>query len=292
MTTEIAEYKPTESALADLAKRYEKVQFDVTTKEGMRSAIEGRAEIRKLRIDLEKKRVEIKAPALAKCTLIDSEARRITAVLVSLEEPIDDQIKFEERKKQEELESKIRAEKERIEAEEKAKRDAQEAELQKQRDEIIAQQAAMRKAEEERLEAERQSRLKIEEEERAARFAREEADRKARAEIEAAEVAARQARQAEDDRLQAEREKIIAANRELEEKQRKEREADAARARIIQQQKDAAEREKQIAAQQKLDGMNLLNHFVLIYGEQPDFKEIGDVIHKWISKKFQAKADK
>jgi hypothetical protein len=48
------------------------------------------AAVRKYRTDLEKKRQEIKAPALAYGKLIDSEAKRITAELLKIEEPLSE----------------------------------------------------------------------------------------------------------------------------------------------------------------------------------------------------------
>ena len=116
MTTAIAEYSPTETALADLRQRYGKVVFDVTTTKGMEDARKGRAEIRGYRTALETKRKEIKAPALERCRLIDDEAKRITAELVALEDPIDELIKAEERRKESERLEKERKERERIEA--------------------------------------------------------------------------------------------------------------------------------------------------------------------------------
>jgi hypothetical protein len=112
MTTAIQEYSATESALSDLANRYKGVVFEVTTTKGMLDARKGRAELRTLRISLEEKRKEIKAPALERCRLIDAEAKRITAELVALESPIDDLIRNEETRKERE-----KAERERIEAE-------------------------------------------------------------------------------------------------------------------------------------------------------------------------------
>lgn len=94
--TSIAEYSKTAVALAELRERYKGVIFDVTTREGMQTAIKGRAELRSYRVALEKTRVEIKAPALKRAQEIDSEARRITAELLALETPIDDQIKADE----------------------------------------------------------------------------------------------------------------------------------------------------------------------------------------------------
>jgi len=102
MTTQIAEYSPTEAALADLRSRYSAVVFDTATTKGMQEAIAGRAEIRGYRLDLEKERVRIKAPALDRCRLIDTEAKRITAELEALETPIDESIKKEQQRKENE----------------------------------------------------------------------------------------------------------------------------------------------------------------------------------------------
>ena len=108
-TTAIAEYSKTEAALADLNTRYSMVVFDVTTTKGMVEAKTARAEIKGYRTDLEKERVRIKAPALEHCKLIDAEAKRITAELVKLEEPIDAVIKAEEARKEKEKAEKAAA---------------------------------------------------------------------------------------------------------------------------------------------------------------------------------------
>src|SRR6185312_14691416 len=114
--TAIAEYSETAAALAGLRKKHEGVVFDVTVPKEMRAAKEARAELRTLRTGLEKKRVEIKAPALERCRLIDAEAKRITAELVSLEEPIDVQIKAEEARAEMARLEKLEAERLRVEA--------------------------------------------------------------------------------------------------------------------------------------------------------------------------------
>lgn len=77
--TGIAEYSHTDAALATLTERYAGVVYDVTTKLGMIDAVRARREIREIRVALERKRTEIKQPALRRCQQIDSEARRITA---------------------------------------------------------------------------------------------------------------------------------------------------------------------------------------------------------------------
>lgn len=115
ITTKIAEYSVTAAALGELHGKYERVLFPVTTPAGMKDAVAARAELRGLRISLEAKRKEIKGPALERCRLIDAEAKDITAVLTSLEDPINAQIQAEQARKEAE-----KAERERKEAERKA----------------------------------------------------------------------------------------------------------------------------------------------------------------------------
>lgn len=112
MSTAIVEYTATEAALADLRVKYADVIFDVATSKGMTEAKAARAELRTLRVNLEAKRKEIKAPALKRCAEIDTEAKRITAELAEMEDPIDLSIKAEEDRK-----ANAKAEAERIERE-------------------------------------------------------------------------------------------------------------------------------------------------------------------------------
>lgn len=116
MSTTIQEYSITDAALAMLGERYRDQVYDVATAAGLKLAREARAELRRYRTDLEAKRVEIKAPALERCRAIDAEAKRITAALLELEEPIDAQIKAEDNRKAEEKAAKERAEAERVAA--------------------------------------------------------------------------------------------------------------------------------------------------------------------------------
>jgi hypothetical protein len=112
--SEIVEYSPTEAALTDLRDRFKNVVFDVTTTKGDKEARAARMELVGLRTSLEKKRKEIKEPALEHCRMIDAEAKRITAEIVALEKPIDDQIKAEELRKAAEKAAKEEAERQRI----------------------------------------------------------------------------------------------------------------------------------------------------------------------------------
>ena len=109
---EIDAYSATERGLAELRARLTGRVYDVTTGKGMDEARKDRAECRSLRVNLEAKRKEIKAPALDYCRRIDSEAKRFTAEIEQMEDPIDQQIKAEEARKEA-----ARAERERAEAE-------------------------------------------------------------------------------------------------------------------------------------------------------------------------------
>lgn len=115
MTYQIQEYNQTAAALSILREKYSG-PFDVSTSKGMTAAREARAEVRGYRVALEKLRVEIKAPALERTRLIDAEAKRITAELLAIEEPIDAAIKAEETRKAEERAAKERAEAARVAA--------------------------------------------------------------------------------------------------------------------------------------------------------------------------------
>ena len=111
-STEIKEYSVTEAELAGLKDIYNDVKYPVETTAGLANAKEGRAILRTLRVGLEKKRKEIKGPALEHAKNIDSEAKRITAEIRILEDPIDEQIKDEIKRKEN-----IKAEKDRVEKE-------------------------------------------------------------------------------------------------------------------------------------------------------------------------------
>ncbi len=250
---QIVEYNETAAALAELKNKYGTV-FDVQTTKGLAAAREARAEVRGYRVALEKLRVEIKAPALERTRLIDEEAKRITAALLEIEEPIDAAIKAEETRKVEEKAAKERAEQARVAAiqarinairhcytaavnktaaeittaieqieamalapddfaefmpEAKAAQDETRAALI-----ILLSQQIAKEAEQARVIAEREelARLRKQEEERKAEQARIDAEAKAKADEQAAEI--RKAQEAEAAR-------IAAAQKELDERQRK-----------------------------------------------------------------------
>lgn len=110
----IKEYSATEKGLAQLREELDRVVFDVSSKKGLADAKAARAQLRSLRTTLEQKRKDLKAPALERCRLIDDEAKRITAEIEKLEDPIDAQIKAQEERVEQEREAKRLAEKNRV----------------------------------------------------------------------------------------------------------------------------------------------------------------------------------
>jgi len=265
MNYSITEYSKTAAALAELAEKYQGIVYDVLTPAGLKDAKAARAELRAIRIDLEKTRKEIKSPALLRCQLIDSEAKKIAAELEALENPIDAQIKAEEERKEFERTRAEREAKEKAEAEERAAKEAEEKRMAEERAEIARQQAEIE--EQKRIarliieEEQREARLKIEEAERAARLAREEADRAARIE-----------REKEEAKLKAERDRIDAERRAAEEKERKARE-----------EAEEKEREIQRKKEERLGARDILKLFRERHGEKIEFAEIITAIDNYFA---------
>lgn len=116
VTTAVAKFDRVALGLAELKSKYAAVLFDVATTKGMKEALAARAAIRAPRVEVEKVRKECKAPILALGRDIDNRAAAITAELLTLEEPIDTQIKAEETRKEEEKQRKAEAERVRVAA--------------------------------------------------------------------------------------------------------------------------------------------------------------------------------
>lgn len=282
MTTAIQEYSKTEAALAELGQRYKGVVYNVVKPEEMAVAKEARREIRTYRVALEKMRVTLKADVLERGRMIDGEAKRITAGLEALENPIDEQIKKEEKRIEDIRLAKVREEQARIEAEERARKEAEEAKMAAERAEIARRQAELDRAEAERKaieddlrrqieEAHREARLKIEEEERQARLAREEADR-----------AARQAREAEEEKIEAERRELERQRYEAEAQQRKARAEDEAREKAARDAEEERQREIRRAQAEKMDARGMLITFVSKYGKIEEFGPVVAAINKYL----------
>lgn len=94
----IAHYSAHQKSLNTLSEKYQGVIYDVTTTEGMDEAKKAREAIRKPRYELEHLRKKLKAPALEYSKRIDSEAKAIREQLEALENPIHEQILYEEKR--------------------------------------------------------------------------------------------------------------------------------------------------------------------------------------------------
>jgi colicin import membrane protein len=112
--TALVEFDKVAAGLAQLETNYKGVLFDVETSGGMAVAKAARAALREPRYKIERIRKEAKAPLLAVGKKLDADAARITAEIMKLEDPIDQQIKSEEDRQEREKQAKIDAENARI----------------------------------------------------------------------------------------------------------------------------------------------------------------------------------
>jgi vacuolar-type H+-ATPase subunit I/STV1 len=106
----IVAYSRTEAAIAELRQKYQGAKYDLTTTAGDKAARAARLELVTTRTALEKRRKELKAPAVEFGKRVDSEAARLTAEIVALEDPIDAQIKADEARREAERKAREEAE--------------------------------------------------------------------------------------------------------------------------------------------------------------------------------------
>ena len=298
MTTAIQEYNEIDAGLAVLREAYAGSVWVVDTTARLHAAKKARADLRDRRVELEAIRKRIKEPALTRCKEIDSEAKRITAELLAIEEPIDASIKAEEARKEAEREAKRKVEEERI-AKARAEVDAIRAPARtligRPSSEIDAAGRALhaldvsrsdefsdeaRVAKEETLQALRNmlAASRVAETE-AKRLADERAElARLRAEQEAREAEARAQRAAEEKSAQ---EKIAQAERESRERievlgreVREAREEEEARKRAERQRIDAAAEAVHRAQLEQMEARELLKAFAQRFGARPEFARI------------------
>src|SRR6187431_221892 len=112
----LAEFDKVSAGLAQLNKNFAGVLYDVERPEGMNSAKAARKLLREKRTGVERVRTEAKAPLLAIGRRLDTEAKRITAELEKLEDPIALQIENEEGRVERERLAAIAAEEQRVAA--------------------------------------------------------------------------------------------------------------------------------------------------------------------------------
>lgn len=110
---ELAEFRKQDAAIAELRKKYMPLKIDgLKDKAGFEAVHEARMIVRNTRVSVEKKRVELKADALAYGRAVDSEAKRLTELL----SPIESHLEAEE--------DAVTQERERIKQEAERKRQA------------------------------------------------------------------------------------------------------------------------------------------------------------------------
>jgi len=112
--TAVAEFDKVAAGISVLKDRFAGIVYEVQTSKGMEAAKAARAAVREPRYEVERVRKLAKAPIVALGKQIDDRAKAITAELLSIEEPIDQQIKNEEERKEREKQAKIEAELKRI----------------------------------------------------------------------------------------------------------------------------------------------------------------------------------
>lgn len=186
---ELKKFNVPDAAISLMAANYSLIKVSGPEDNlGARLARDRRLEVKRLRVDVEKTRVVLKADSLRFGKAVDAEAKRITALLT----PIEDHLQAQEEivtKYQERLEAEARAKeeaerkaREQAAAEERAKLDAERTKLDEERRQFEAEKARVeaerQKQEEIRLATERaaeraafetEQRLKREADERAAR---------------------------------------------------------------------------------------------------------------------------
>ncbi len=142
----LIKYSVTDSALEELKSKHEIVEA-----KDYKGLTAGIAECRELRVDIEKHRILIKKDSLEYGRKIDAEAKRITASIELVEQPMKDAkavIDDEKARVKAEKEEAERKELQRIENEKRAKEEAERKEIQRIENEKL-------KAEQDKLAAER-----------------------------------------------------------------------------------------------------------------------------------------
>jgi len=114
VSTAIAEFDKVAAGLTELKSKFGGVVYEVATTKGMAEAKAARVAIRQPRYDVERIRKAAKAPILQLGRDLDSEAERITKEILAIEAPIDEQIKNEETRVENERQAKIAAEQKRV----------------------------------------------------------------------------------------------------------------------------------------------------------------------------------
>jgi len=234
-TSQLVTYSQNDAGIAEIRDKFMGLTIaGVNDREGYKRIHEARIVVKTARVDIEKRRKELKADALEYGRKVDSEAKRLTGLL----EPIESHLQTEEDRIDAEKEAIRNAARLKAEAEARAAREAEKAAL-RAAQEQVAEERRKLEAEKSAIEAERR---KIEEEARRQAEAKAAEERK----IREAEDAKRRAAEFE----QAKAEAAERAKRETEERMRREAEAKAAAK--LQAEKEAARRWALLPDREKL----------------------------------------
>lgn len=239
VTVRPVEYLVTEDEIAATKARY--AALDASTPAGYEEVRQAIATVRSTRVAIEKRRAELKAESLEYGRQVDSVAKRLTALVEEIEDPlvakkkaIDDEkarIKAEqEAAKLKELQDRLAAERAEAEAKQQAEREAERKKLDEERAAI------------ERERAELAELRRVADEEAAERRRVEEARQAKERERERLE------REAEAERLRIEREQLDRERRELDAEKARKEAAEAALREAEEQRVAKARREAEIAA--------------------------------------------
>lgn len=293
VANEVVCYSKIEAGLEDLKARHHGVVVDTSTKEGMITAIKGRAELRDIRITLEETRKKEKKFYLDYGERIDAKAKEIFNIVSPMEKYYDAEIKREENRKKEielaekreeerlkkEAADKIQAEKDRIAAEEKKKFDDEQEKLRiekKASEDEKAKVAAEQKARQDKIDADNKARQdKLDEEERAVKKRIDDLERESRLKIEneQRESRERQAKiDAEEKRIKDEAEKKAKEELDKLAKIKAEKEFQVAQKKRI----------EELKKQKRLDGFSLLKAFVEKHSDDKEFKEPVEFLKEWL----------
>jgi len=222
MAAPLVKFSVTDAEIAKLRDQFTGLTCETPERyEMVRVAI---AEVRALRVAVERRRVELKADALAFGRNVDAEAKRITSLLEAIETPLKEQKQLIDAEKERVKQAAIEAKRLEMEAALRAERDAEEARLK-----------AIRDAEETRLADERArldaERRELDEAKRVANLAN--AERIAREQAE---------RDAEDVRLRAERDALQAERLAVQQARERAERAEFERQATIKAEADAVEK--------------------------------------------------
>lgn len=153
----LAVFDPIQAAITALETKYAKTAHDVTTKDGFAAEKSDATELMRYRLDVEAKRVALKAPILKDGRDVDAIAKRLTATITKLEGEKNKRLDAELARQREEARAAEEKERERLQAIKDAEQAAElaaaaerervaseaAAELRRQNEELAAKLAAL-----------------------------------------------------------------------------------------------------------------------------------------------------